>query len=83
MNKEVVNYQNWLYTRITKKTAKNIYTSCKVVAIPVNVSVGNMWIDFFEIDKNVDFDKQVAEYIYYNCNNETGNYLKFYIEDDI
>lgn len=29
-----------------------------------------------------DFDKLYNEFCYYNCNNETGRYPRFYVEED-
>lgn len=94
MKYKEIEYKNKNLTRINAKKAKEIYTHPKkyngvtLYILPVNANPESPWIDgFFEL--TMDFDSMDAinnanyinELVFYNCNNELGNYLKYYIEE--
>lgn len=85
MIKENVSYNGKNYKRVVKKTAYNNFNTGKtILVIPVNVRFNNMWIQPTSICKksiNETFDSFINHYSYYNCNNELGNYPKYYIEE--
>lgn len=87
-------YKNKNLIRINAKKAKDIYTHPKkydgitLYMLPVNANPDCIFINgFFELtmDYNnmdaIDNNRYVSEVIYYNCNNELGNYLKYYITE--
>lgn len=87
-------YKNKKLIRINSKKAEEIYMHPKkyngitLYMLPVNANPKSPWIDgFFELtmDSNsmdaIDNSNYINELIYYNCNNELGNYLKYYIEE--
>ena len=62
------------------------YKGVIIYMLPINANPNNDWFKFFELEldfqymdyyDNMNFINEVS---YYNCNNELGNYLKFYIE---
>ena len=87
-------YKSKKLTRINAKRAKEIYTHPKkyngvtLYMLPVNANPDSPLINgFFELTMDfdsmdaIDNNRYVNEVIYYNCNNELGNYLKYYIEE--
>lgn len=89
-----IKYNNMDLIRINKRKAINILSQPKkhngiiVYMLPVNANPESPWIKgFFEIECNqyndsIDNITQVNEIQYYNCNDELGSYLKYYIEVD-
>ena len=88
------NYKGKKLVRINAKKARNIlehpkqFDGVTLYMLPINANPDSPWIDgFFEL--TIDFDsmdavdnnRYVNELVYYNCNNELGNYLKYYIEE--
>lgn len=82
------------YRQITKRTAKKLYCEGKtIIATPANIRPFNPWGLYCELSQD-NFHKEVIDEmgadkhfnslcnsaIYYNCNNETGRYLRFYAE---
>ena len=93
MKYKEIEYKNKKLVRINAKKAYNIlnhpkkYNGVTLYMLPVNANPDCIFINgFFEltIDFNnmdaTDNNRYVNEVIYYNCNNELGKYLKFYIE---
>jgi hypothetical protein len=81
MFRDEINYKNDVFIRVNKTKAKNIFnSSCAVLLLPSNIRPNNMWIGFHRLNNQDDFEKQVSNYIYYNCNEETGLYPKYYIK---
>lgn len=90
MNREYGEYKGIEYIRINKTQArKNYIAGYKQLVLPVNVRLGNSWIEPLilskkelihpEDDFNM-FDSRISEYEYYNCNyNDLGYYPKYYI----
>ena len=66
--------------KIRKNTAKRLYYKehKDIYVMPCNMCIGSMW--FTPIKITGDFDSFINECMYYNCNNETGKYLHFYID---
>lgn len=90
-----ITYKNKELLRITKNKALNIaknpkkYQDTTIYMLPINANPNSPWIGGFEeltmnfncmdgID-NINF---INEYAHYNCIEELGNYLKFYIEKE-
>ena len=84
MIKENVTYNGKNYKRVAKKTAYNNFKNNKtILVLPVNVRFDNMWVQPTAISKSsIDetFDSFINSYSYYNCDNELGEYPKYYIE---
>ena len=77
-------------TRITKRKARQLYNNGDdVLFIPCNLNPENNFYNLGiwenkELDGQYkDFDTLCNNYEYYNCNNETGSYIAFYIRKDI
>lgn len=73
--------------QIQKRTAKKLYEQGKnVFFIPCKLSPYNkVWNLGIWQNKNLngqykDFETLYNSYCYYNCTNETGTYIHFYIE---
>lgn len=94
MEYKKIEYRNKKLTRINAKKAKEIYTHPKkyngitLYMLPINTNPESPRIDgFFELTMDfhnmdaIDNSNYINELVYYNCNNELGNYLKYYIEE--
>lgn len=74
-----------MFIRISKAKAKALYQEDKpfyVVACNMRPEYAVL-IDEHSFEQRVDtpFEVFLNYFIYYNCNNETGRYPAFYIED--
>lgn len=91
-----VDYRGKKLVRINAKKARNIlehpkqFDGVTLYMLPVNANPNSPWINgFFELTMDfdsmdaIDNNRYVNELIYYNCNNEMGKYLKYYIEEDV
>ncbi len=96
MYNKKITYNDKTLTRINRKKAVNIlqhpkkYQGVTVYFLPVNANPESPWINGFEyltMDFNsmdaIDNMSYLSEYIYYNCVDELGSYLKFYTEVDV
>ena len=91
MKYKEIEYKNKKLIRINSKKAHNIlnhpkkYNGMTLYMLPVNANPESPWINgFFELTmnfNNIDNNRYVNELAYYNCNDELGNYLKYYIEE--
>lgn len=94
MKYKKITYRNKNLIRITAKKAEEIYTHPKkydgvtLYMLPINADPESPWINgFFELEMDfysmdaVDNCNYINELIYYNCNDELGNYLKYYISE--
>lgn len=85
-------YKGKKLVRINAKKARNIlehpkqFDGVTLYMLPVNANPESPWISgFFELTMNlhnmdaIDNNRYVDELVFYNCNNELGNYLKYYI----
>lgn len=69
--------------RVQKRTAARLYEQgFTIYMLPCNMRIDNMWMGLYEFSKQPDetFEKIVNYYEFYNCNYETGDYAKFYVE---
>lgn len=89
-----VSYKGKELKRISRKKVDKIisnpskYKGLVIYMLPVKANPHSMYMDFFELEiedimymDSVDYNRYITECSYYNCNNELGNYLKFYIEE--
>lgn len=96
MKYKEIEYKSKKLMRINAKKAKEIYMHPKkyngftLYMLPVNANPKSPWIDgFFELTMNfdsmdaIDNNRYINELVFYNCNNELGNYLKYYIEETV
>lgn len=68
------------YHRITAKEARERLESGKqVIAVPSKMRPDSMFACV--VDRVNDFTKWSNEFIYYNCNKETGTVIAFYLAD--
>ena len=95
MKYKKIKYEDINLIRINRKKAEDIYLHPKkydgvtLYMLPVNTNPDCIFIngfftltmDFNNMDA-VDNSNYINELVYYNCNDELGNYLKFYIEED-
>ena len=94
MKYKKIRYRNKRLIRINARKAYNIlnhpkkYNGVTLYMLPVNTNPESPWISgFFELTMNfhnmdaIDNNSYVNELVFYNCNNELGNYLKYYIEE--
>lgn len=53
--------------------------------IPCKANIESNWISpcWVTVSSAFEFDAKVAEYTYYNCNNQLGNYPHYYIESEV
>ena len=65
---------------ITKTEARKIIKNGgSVMAFPSKINPCNIWISGLTID-NATTTAKINSYIYYNCTNETGRTLRFYVD---
>lgn len=75
--------------RVTKRVARSLYNlGYTIHCVPVNMTLSSMWHRPFTIQKELysceqagNFDNVVNHIEYYNCNHETGYYLKYYYDN--
>lgn len=72
--------------KIKKDAARKYFNKgINIYMIPnrVKFDINGKWIQPFKFNNKleIDFDKCVNNYAYYNCNNELGNTVAFYIEE--
>lgn len=95
MKYKKIKYNDINLIRINRKKAEDIYLHPKkyngvtLYMLPINANPESPWVngfftltmDFYNMDA-ADNSNYINELVYYNCNDELGNYLKFYIEED-
>ena len=65
---------------ITKKEARKIIENGgSVLAFPSKINPCNIWISGLTINNDTTA-YEINSYIYYNCTNETGRTLRFYVD---
>lgn len=72
------------YKRIDKRAARKLFNEKKpVLIIPHKCAPGGVWFTGIEMenDGSRTFDEFCNEFIYYNCNSQTGKYPAFYVEE--
>lgn len=75
------------FVRVQKQKARSLHKAGKTIyVLPSNIRLGNAWIQPCEIpaygEEDNEFDKFCNAYTYYNCNNECGKYIHFYIRTE-
>lgn len=67
---------------INKKNAEKLHKNGgNVYILPSKIDPKNVYIMPAKIGKNADFSAVLTEYIYYNCNTETGRGVAFYTDE--
>ena len=78
----MIKQENEQYIRVRRDVAKRHFNAgTAVFAMPWKMRLGNMWTspmlaDHEEFKSFEEFENSCT---YYNCNNETGKYLAWYI----
>lgn len=94
MKYDKISYKGKELKRISRKKINNIinnpskYQGLTIYTLPVETNPESPFIGgFFEITieniiyrDSIDYHNELAEIEYYNCNDELGSYLKYYIE---
>lgn len=93
MNNKRISYDNKMLIRINSRKVNNIikhYTkhiglTIYIAPVKMRIETGEYWYQPFEMQIDeyndyIDYINYINEVSYYNCNNELGKYLKFYIE---
>lgn len=96
MKYKEITYKGKKLIRINARKAHNIlnnpetFNGVTLYMLPVNANPDSPLINgFFELTMDsvnmnaIDNELYVSKIVFYNCNNELGNYLKFYIEENI
>ncbi len=86
MNRYSYTKNGFRFERIPKNKARAAYNNnLTVIFCPCNLRPGSAWGLEMDMNKanincnNIEFEKLLNEFEYYNCNNETGLYTSFYI----
>lgn len=96
MKYKKIEYKNKKLIRINARKAHNIlnhpetFNGVTLYMLPINANPESPFINgFFELTIDYSFNMNaidnelyVSKIVFYNCNNELGNYLKFYIEEN-
>lgn len=93
MNYKNITYKNKNLIRINRKKLDNILKNYKkhiglviyIAPVYMRIDESNHWMSPFELEINdymdyYDYMNQINEIKYYNCIDELGKYLKYYIE---
>lgn len=73
-----------MWTKITKTMARKLFENFETVyLLPNKINPNNVWVRPFAInyDSELSFDGAVNHYKWYNCNNECGNIVAYYVKD--
>ena len=77
------------FTRISKAAARKLYNENKAIYLcPVKLSPVNIWQGAMQVRKdcideyNRSFENVYNNFWYYNCDNERGNYIAFYVKEE-
>ena len=92
MKYKKVSYKNENYIRINEKKAISLLKNNKKITLyvlPINANPSNAWINgFFEVEQDIPYTdfydsiNTLNEIKYYNCVDELGKYLKYYIKEE-
>lgn len=90
MRYKQVSYKSEIYKRITERKAINLLKNNKKITLyvlPINADPNSKWINgFFEVEQDspytdfIDSVNTINEIRHYNCVDELGSYLKYYIK---
>ena len=83
------NINNIKHFRVTKTVAlKKYLNGQEIIVAPCKMNPSTMWCNYSTISNpnrvagREDFEKVLNAIRYYNCNNETGRYLSYYIRSE-
>lgn len=69
--------------RINKRLARRLYNqNIEIIFTPCKLTPKTFWNNGIIPLQGYDFTKICAELEYYNCNNEAGKYLSYYVHAD-
>ena len=83
MQSEEYNYKGKRMVRVNKKVARNLYNAGETVwLIPDMMRLDNAWQSPCPISRKTsdDFDTIINEFKYYNCDNERGKGVKYFVD---
>lgn len=97
MNNQSTSYGKVLFTRVSYPAAKRLYESGNTLhVITSNMRLDTLTANLRHVNQflystrislyindNLPFSSVCNRMIYYNCNSQTGMYLKFFIESEI
>ena len=84
MQKEDYTYNGKRFVHVNKIKARKVYNDGNIVClIPDMLRLDNAWQSPFPIvnASGKDFDTWVTEFVYYNCNNEQGRTVKYFVAE--
>lgn len=84
------NRMNCLIKQITIRKARRLYNEGKQVYLQsCNMRFNSMWQSACCVSKktkqwcsDLDFDRIVNEFVFYNCDNERGSYANFFVRKE-
>lgn len=89
-----IDYEGKKLVRISERKVKHLIDNCSkynglvIYTLPVNMNPDSTFLGgFFELEfdfpyvDSIDLRNQISEFKYYNCGDELGTYLKYYIEE--
>lgn len=90
MKQEIIKYKDYTLKRVSKRHAHKLFTEGKrIFAKPCNLNPASPFCTMWIIDTDTlerygqSFDSLINEITYFNCDNERGNYLSYYIESEV
>lgn len=71
------------YCRISKRAAKQRYLNNQpIYFLPCKLHPDNMFVSPYLISRyGIPWETLIAQFAYYNCDNERGRYISFYIDN--
>ena len=79
---EVITIKGTTYKRVNKTIAEKLYNEgIAVFCSPCKFNLFSDWATLFKSGNtsHYTFNRWINEVMYYNCNNEVGNYLNYYV----
>lgn len=90
MRQELINYKDYTLKRVSKRHAYQLFKQgTRIFAKPCNINSASPFCTMWIIDEDTlnrydrSFEGLISEISCYNCNNECGNYLSYYIENEV
>ena len=87
MKQEIIRYKDYRLERVSKRHAYKLFKDgARIFVKPCNMNSASPFCTMWIIDEDTlnryvrSFNGLISEITWYNCNNETGNYLSYYIE---
>lgn len=80
------NYNDGTFKKVTKNTALKAFNAgLDIYMLPCKANPKSYWINPAKFNKKMVFDagrtieSVINEYTFYNCNNQLGNYITYYV----